>query len=64
MRSPRPTLYEHSETPGGSIHWVPHVDEGIPIPVEGRYYDTLEEAIEMYSTYAEAGGFEIKKSGQ
>ncbi|PWA95074.1 protein kinase-like domain-containing protein [Artemisia annua] len=64
MRSPRPTLYEHSQTPVGSISWVPHVDDGIPIPVEGRYYNTIEEAIEMYSTYAEAGGFQIKKSGQ
>lgn len=64
MRSPRPTLYEHIETPGGSIYWEPHVDEAIPIPIEGKFYNTVEEAIEMYSTYAEAGGFQVKKSGQ
>ena len=37
MRSPRPTLYEHSETPGGSIHWVPHVDEvDVEKKIEGK----------------------------
>ncbi|GJS74641.1 FAR1-related sequence 5-like protein [Tanacetum coccineum] len=41
----------------------PHV-EGIPIPVEGTWYDTVDEAIDMYSKYAEIGGFEVKKSGQ
>ncbi|GJT31240.1 hypothetical protein Tco_0911515 [Tanacetum coccineum] len=38
MRTPRATLYEHNETPGGSIYWEPHV-QGIPLPVEGTYYD-------------------------
>ncbi|GJQ98158.1 FAR1-related sequence 5-like protein [Tanacetum coccineum] len=57
------TLYEHNETPGGSIYWEPHV-QGIPIPVEGTYYDTVDEAIDMYTKYAQMGGFEIKKSGQ
>ncbi|PWA81226.1 FAR1 DNA binding domain-containing protein [Artemisia annua] len=64
MKSPRPTLYEHSETPGGSINWVPHVDERITVPEVGKSYDTIDEAIEMYSNYAEAGGFQIKKAGQ
>ncbi|PWA57679.1 FAR1 DNA binding domain-containing protein [Artemisia annua] len=64
MKSPRPTLYEHSETPGGSVYWVPHVDERITVPEEGKSYDTIDEAIEMYSNYAEAAGFQIKKAGQ
>ncbi|GKB86773.1 FAR1-related sequence 5-like protein, partial [Tanacetum coccineum] len=41
----------------------PHV-EGIPIPVEGTWYDIVDEAIDMYSKYAEMGGFEVKKAGQ
>ena len=64
MKSPKPTLYEHSETPGGSVYWVPHVDESITVPEEGKIYDTIDKAIEMYSKYAEAGGFQIKKAGQ
>ncbi|GJS45680.1 FAR1-related sequence 5-like protein [Tanacetum coccineum] len=63
MKTPRATLYEQNETPGGSIYWEPHV-EGIPIPVEGTWYDTVDEAIDMYSKYAKMGGFEVKKSGQ
>ncbi|GJU87963.1 FAR1 DNA binding domain-containing protein [Tanacetum coccineum] len=63
MKKPRATLYEQNETPGGSIYWEPHV-QGIPIPVEGTWYDTVDEAIDMYSKYAEMGGFEFKKSGQ
>nr|GEX95366.1 FAR1 DNA binding domain-containing protein [Tanacetum cinerariifolium] len=41
----------------------PHV-EGIPIPVEGAYYDTIDEALDMYTKYAKMDGFEIKKGGQ
>ncbi|PWA41719.1 FAR1 DNA binding domain-containing protein [Artemisia annua] len=63
MKSPRPTLYEHIDAPGGLVYWKPHV-EGIPVPEEGKYYDTIEEAINMYGKYAEAGGFQIKKAGQ
>ncbi|GKA90400.1 hypothetical protein Tco_0812270, partial [Tanacetum coccineum] len=62
-KTPRATLYEHNETPGESIYWEPHVQE-IPIPVEGTYFDTLDEAIDMYTNYAEIGGFEVTKSGQ
>nr|GEZ17761.1 FAR1 DNA binding domain-containing protein [Tanacetum cinerariifolium] len=62
MRTPRATLYEHNETPGGSIYWEPHV-EGIPIPVEGAYYDIINEALDMYTKYTEMSGFEIKKGG-
>ncbi|GJT65466.1 FAR1-related sequence 5-like protein [Tanacetum coccineum] len=61
MRTPRPTLYEQNETPGGSIYWEPHV-EGIP--VEGTYYGTIDEALDMYTKYAEMTGFEVKKRGQ
>ncbi|GKD73475.1 hypothetical protein Tco_1331757, partial [Tanacetum coccineum] len=63
IKTPRETLYEQNETPGRSIYWEPHV-QGIPIPVEGTYYDTVDEAIDMYTKYAKMGGFEVKKSGQ
>nr|GEZ96202.1 hypothetical protein [Tanacetum cinerariifolium] len=63
MRTPRATLYEHNETPGESIYLEPQV-EGIPIPVEGTYYDTIDEALDMYTKYAEIAGFKIKKGGQ
>ncbi|GJW06598.1 hypothetical protein Tco_1569021 [Tanacetum coccineum] len=63
MKTPRATLYEHNETPGGSIYWELHV-QGIPIPVEGTYYDTIDETIDMYTKYADMAGFEVKKSGQ
>nr|GEV01765.1 aspartyl protease family protein 1-like [Tanacetum cinerariifolium] len=63
MKTPRATLYEHNETLGGSIYWEPHV-EGIPIPVEGAYYDTIDEDLDMYTKYAEMAGFQIKKGGQ
>ncbi|GJR27919.1 FAR1 DNA binding domain-containing protein [Tanacetum coccineum] len=54
MKTPRATL---------SIYWEPHV-QGIPIPVEGTYYDTIDEAIDVYTKYADMAGFEVKKSGQ
>nr|GEW10741.1 hypothetical protein [Tanacetum cinerariifolium] len=63
MRTPRATLYEQNETPGGSIYWEPHV-KGIPIPIEWAYYDTIDEALDMYTKYAKMAGFEIKKGGQ
>ncbi|GJX39889.1 hypothetical protein Tco_0254879 [Tanacetum coccineum] len=47
--TPRANLYEHNETPGGSIYWEPHI-EGILIPVEGTYFDTLDKAIDMYTS--------------
>ncbi|GJY73100.1 FAR1-related sequence 5-like protein, partial [Tanacetum coccineum] len=31
---------------------------------EETYYDTVDEAIDMYMKYAKMGGFEVKKSGQ
>nr|GEY73680.1 protein FAR1-related sequence 5-like [Tanacetum cinerariifolium] len=40
----------------------PHV-EGILIPVEGAYFDTIDEALDMYTKYAKMAGFEIKKGG-
>nr|GEW89643.1 hypothetical protein [Tanacetum cinerariifolium] len=63
IRTPRATLYEHNETLDGSIYWEPHV-EGISILVEGAYYDTIDEALDMYTKYAKMAGFEIKKEGQ
>ncbi|GJT18797.1 regulation of nuclear pre-mRNA domain-containing protein 1B [Tanacetum coccineum] len=63
MRTPRPTLYEQTDTPGGSIYWEPHVN-GIPIPVEGNSYGSIDEAFHMYVKYAEMAGFEVKKGGQ
>ncbi|GKE61448.1 hypothetical protein Tco_1511815 [Tanacetum coccineum] len=32
------------------------------ITVEGTYFDTLDEAIDMYTNCAEMGWFEVKKS--
>nr|GEX51410.1 hypothetical protein [Tanacetum cinerariifolium] len=52
MKTSRATLHEQNETLGGSIYWEPHV-QGIPIPVEGTYYDTVDEVIDMYTKYAE-----------
>ncbi|GKD38389.1 FAR1-related sequence 5-like protein [Tanacetum coccineum] len=63
MKSVEGRDVQQNETPGGSIYWEPHV-QGIPIPVEGTYYDIVDEAIDMYMKYAEMGGFEVKKSGQ
>nr|GEX06126.1 hypothetical protein [Tanacetum cinerariifolium] len=54
-RMPRATLYEHNETPDELIYWEPQV-EGISIPVEGTYYDTIDEALDMYTKYAEMAG--------
>nr|GEW60925.1 hypothetical protein [Tanacetum cinerariifolium] len=63
IRTPKETLYEQNETPDGSIYWEPHV-EGISILVEGAYYDTIDEALDMYTKYAKMASFEIKKGGQ
>ncbi|GKC16987.1 hypothetical protein Tco_1013769 [Tanacetum coccineum] len=63
MKTPKATLYEQNETPNRSIYWEPHV-QGIPIPVEGTYYDTIDEAIDMYTKYVDMADFEVKKSGQ
>nr|GEW72819.1 hypothetical protein [Tanacetum cinerariifolium] len=63
IRTPKATLYEQNKTPGESIYWEPHV-EGIPIPVEWAYYDTIDEALDMYTKYAEMDSFEYKKEGQ
>nr|GEW18167.1 hypothetical protein [Tanacetum cinerariifolium] len=63
VKAPRATLYEHNETPGGSIYWEPHV-QGVPIPVEGTYYDTIDEALDMYTKFTEIAGFEVKKGGK
>ncbi|GJY99755.1 FAR1-related sequence 5-like protein [Tanacetum coccineum] len=63
MRTPRPTLYEQNETPGGSIYWEPRV-EGIPKPVEGTYYDTIDEALDMYTKYAEMAVLKLKREGK
>ncbi|GKB69752.1 FAR1-related sequence 5-like protein [Tanacetum coccineum] len=34
------------------------------ITFEGTWYDTVDEAIDMYSKYAKMRGFEVKKAGQ
>ena len=48
MTTPRPTLYAHEETPGGSVNWEPVVDD-IYLPVEGKKFNTIEECVEMYN---------------
>ncbi|GJU65358.1 hypothetical protein Tco_1278624 [Tanacetum coccineum] len=34
------------------------------VTAEGTYYDTIDEAIDMYTKYADMAGLEVKKSGQ
>ncbi|GJY05640.1 FAR1-related sequence 5-like protein [Tanacetum coccineum] len=63
INTPRPSLYLHNETPGGTTYWEPNVDEPY-LPLEGKRFDTIEECVEFYSVYAEKGGFEVKKSAQ
>ncbi|GKA41502.1 FAR1-related sequence 5-like protein [Tanacetum coccineum] len=60
-QTPRPSLYLHSETLGGSVYWEPNV-ESIYLPIEGKVFDTIEECVDFYTFYAEIGGFEVKKS--
>ncbi|GJS18790.1 FAR1-related sequence 5-like protein [Tanacetum coccineum] len=63
INTPRPSLYLHNETPGGTTYWEPNVDEPY-LPLEGKRFDTIEECVEFYSVYAEKGGFEVKKLAQ
>nr|GEZ43685.1 hypothetical protein [Tanacetum cinerariifolium] len=63
INTPRPSLYLHNETPGGTTYWEPNVDEQY-LPLEGKRFDTIEECVEFYSVYSEKGGFEVKKSAQ
>ncbi|GJR78678.1 FAR1-related sequence 5-like protein [Tanacetum coccineum] len=46
------------KTPRATLYWDPYV-QGISIPVEGTYYDTVDEAIDMYTKYAEMGGINV-----
>ncbi|GKC03713.1 FAR1-related sequence 5-like protein [Tanacetum coccineum] len=62
-QTPRPSLYLHSETPGGSVYWEPNV-ESIYLPIDGKVFDTIEECVDFYTFYVEIGGFEVKKSAQ
>ncbi|GJR64871.1 zinc finger, SWIM-type containing protein [Tanacetum coccineum] len=55
INTPRPSLYLHNETPGGTTYWEPNVDEPY-LPLEGKRFDTIEECVEFYSVYAEKGG--------
>nr|GEV11151.1 RNA-directed DNA polymerase, eukaryota, reverse transcriptase zinc-binding domain protein [Tanacetum cinerariifolium] len=43
--------------------WRARLDR-LPTRIEGTYYDTIDEAIDMYTTYADMAGFEVKKLGQ
>ncbi|GJX89664.1 hypothetical protein Tco_0341678 [Tanacetum coccineum] len=63
INTPRPSLYLHNETPGGTTYWEPNVDESY-LPFEGKRFDTIEKCVEFYSVYVEKGGFEVKKSAQ
>ncbi|GJR28651.1 hypothetical protein Tco_1104883 [Tanacetum coccineum] len=59
MRTPRPTLYEQNETPGGSIYWKPHVNE-FHIPGKGPYMIQLMSFRYVYE-YAEMDVLKFKK---
>ncbi|GJY03951.1 hypothetical protein Tco_0369891 [Tanacetum coccineum] len=61
QNTPMPSLYLHSETPGGSVYWEPNV-ESTYLPLKGKVFNTIEECVEFYTVYAEIGGFEVKKS--
>nr|GEY91061.1 hypothetical protein [Tanacetum cinerariifolium] len=63
INTPRPSLYLHNETPGGTTYWEPNVDEPY-LTFEGKRFDTIEECVEFYSVYAEKRGFEVKKLAQ
>ncbi|GJZ74354.1 FAR1-related sequence 5-like protein [Tanacetum coccineum] len=45
INTPRPSLYLHNETPGGTTYWEPNVDEPY-LPLEGKHFDTIEECVE------------------
>nr|GEW05095.1 copia protein [Tanacetum cinerariifolium] len=62
-QTPRPSLYLHSETPGGSVYWEPNV-KSIYLPIEEKVFYTIEECVDFYTFYAEIEGFEVKKSAQ
>ncbi|GJZ27324.1 FAR1-related sequence 5-like protein [Tanacetum coccineum] len=47
-QTPRPSLYLHSETPGGSVYWEPNV-ESIYLPIEGKVFDMIEECVDFYT---------------
>ncbi|GKB16591.1 hypothetical protein Tco_0850514 [Tanacetum coccineum] len=55
INTPRPSLYLHNETPGGTTYWEPNVDEPY-LPLERKRFGTIEECVEFYSVYAEKGG--------
>ncbi|GJX01497.1 hypothetical protein Tco_0185410 [Tanacetum coccineum] len=63
INTPRPTLYLHNQTLGGTTYWEPNVDKPY-LPLEGKRFDTIKECVEFYSVYVEKGGFEVKKSVQ
>ncbi|GJT45146.1 FAR1-related sequence 5-like protein [Tanacetum coccineum] len=63
MTIPKASLVIHSGTPCGSVYWQPNMEREL-IPVEGTYFETLDDTIRMYKTYAYRGGFEIKLSLQ
>nr|GEV20685.1 FAR1 DNA binding domain-containing protein [Tanacetum cinerariifolium] len=63
INTPRPSLYLHNETPGGTTYWEPNVDEPY-LPFEGKCIDMIEECVEFYSVHDEKGGFEVKKLAQ
>ncbi|XP_022032002.1 protein FAR1-RELATED SEQUENCE 5-like [Helianthus annuus] len=46
-------------TPGGTSYWIPDVPVELK-PVLGRYYDTWDDVVNMYDTYADASGFSTR----
>lgn len=61
--TPKTGRTQKLETPGGSMYYVPIVDEEI-LPVVGKNYGTLKNCEHMYTVYAESAGFSIRKSCQ
>ncbi|GJU33042.1 hypothetical protein Tco_1176631, partial [Tanacetum coccineum] len=59
INTPRPSLYIHNETLGGTTYWEPNVDEPY-LPLEGKRFDTIEECVEFYSVYAKNEVLKLK----
>lgn len=50
-------------TPRGTTFWIPWVEDCV-IPKVGWVYESIEKAIEMYTTYADIAGFEVRRGTQ
>ncbi len=61
--TPKPVKTLYIDTPGGSLYYVPIVDQRL-LPIIGARFQSLDEGIEMYRHYAYSRGFDILLSTQ